>query len=278
MNTDARIVVGYDGTPDSLAALAWAAKTASLRDEAVVATTIVDPRVTPRGVAWPDSYWDDIEAAAREVFAQWPNVPSSVERHVGHLVPRLLESAEGASMLVLGSHGHTVVSEMLLGSASQSAARHARLPVVVIRPSVEPESGRIVVGTDGSEASAHALELACELAERTGDKVVALRAWQPLTVLADRYGYLPSPSADSAEVAEKDLARTVEELRDAHPEVAIEGELFSGAAERGLIDAASSASLVVVGSHGHHAFAEVLLGSVSRAVLANAHCPVAVVH
>src|SRR5690349_14792102 len=42
MNTDARIVVGYDGTPDSLAALSWATKTASLRDEAVVATTIVD--------------------------------------------------------------------------------------------------------------------------------------------------------------------------------------------------------------------------------------------
>ena len=278
MNTNARIVVGYDGTPDSLAALQWAAKVASLRGEAIVATTIVDPRQTPRGVAWPQSYWDEIDDRAREVFTDWPDVPATIERHVGHLVPRLLESATGASMLVVGSHGHTTVHEMLLGSVSQSAARHAGLPVVVVRPPVNPESGRIVVGADGSESGTRALEFACRMAELTGDKVVAIRAWYPASVVADRYGYLPPASPDTMDVAEADLKRIVDAARTSHSGVAVEGEIVHGAAERALIDAADEASLVVVGSRGHHAVGEVLMGSVGQSLLHHAHCPVAVIH
>jgi nucleotide-binding universal stress UspA family protein len=278
MNTDAHVVVGYDGKPDSIAALSWAARTASLRGEAVVATTVIDPRETPRGMAWPESYWQEIEVRARQVLAQWPDVPATFERHTGHLVPRLLESAEGASMLVVGSFGHRAFAEMLFGSVSQSAARHSALPVVVVRPPVDPDSGRIVVGADGSEASARALEFACDMAERTGDKVVALRAWHPTTVVADRYGYFPPPSGDSMEAADSALGRTVDDLRDAHPDVPLEGEIFYGNAERALADASSSASLVVVGSRGHNAVGELLVGSVSKAVLLHARCPIAVVH
>jgi nucleotide-binding universal stress UspA family protein len=278
MNTDAHIVVGYDGTSDSLAALAWAAKMASLRGEAVVATTIVDPRETPRGVAWPESYWEEVGQKARDVLAEWPDVPASIERHGGHLVPRLLEAAEGSSMLVVGSNGHNAFIEMLVGSVSQSAARHAHLPVVVVRPAANPAAGRVVVGADGSEASTRALEFACETAMRTGDKVVALRAWQPSSAVPDRYGYLPPPSTDTLDAAESALGRIVDGLRRAHPDVPIEGEIYSGAPERGLADAAWDASLVVVGSRGHNAVGEVLLGSVSRALLHHAPCPVAVIH
>jgi nucleotide-binding universal stress UspA family protein len=278
MNTDARIVIGYDGKPDSLAALAWAAQVASLRGEAIVATTIIDPRQTPRGVAWPESYWDEIDDKAREVFAQWPDVPATIERHIGHLVPRLLECAEGSSMLVVGSHGHTTTHEVLLGSVSQSAARHAGMPVVVVRPPLHPESGRIVVGSDESESSTRALEFACGMAELTGDKVLILHAWHPTTVVADRYGYMPPPSAESMDAAEVAVGRVVDGLRTTHPDIAVESEIFYGAAERALTDAADNASLVVVGSRGHHAVGEVLMGSVGHALLHHAHCPIAIVH
>jgi len=278
MNTDAPIIVGYDGKPDSLAALSWALKSASLRGGAVVATTIVDPRETPRGVAWPESYWEDIEDKAREAFAQWPEVPATIERHVGHLVPRLLEAALAGSMLVVGSKGHSIVGEMVLGSVSQSAARHATVPVVVVRSPQNPESGRIVVGADGSESSTHALEFACRMAQLTGDKVILMQAWSPLTLAMDGYGQLPPASDDTLAEAESALGRIVDSARAAHPGVPIEGEIYSGAAERGLIDASSNASLVVVGSRGHNAVGEVLLGSVSKAVLKKAHCPIGVIH
>jgi nucleotide-binding universal stress UspA family protein len=277
MNTDAHIVVGYDGKPDSIAALAWAAKLASLRGEAIVATTIIDPRETPRGIAWPESYWADVDDKAREVFAHWPDLTTKSDRQTGHLVPVLVESARGSSMLVVGSKGHGLVGEVFRGSVSQSAARHAEVPVVVYREPENPSSGRIVVGADGSEASTRALEFACEMARSTGEKVVALRAGDPAPVVPDRFGYQP-PGPDTIDHAEAALGRAVDTMRCAHPEVAIEGELFHGAPERALVDASTSASLVVVGSRGHHAIGEVLVGSVSRAVLQKAHSPVAVVH
>jgi nucleotide-binding universal stress UspA family protein len=278
MNTDARIVVGYDGSPDSLAALAWAAEVASLRGEAIVATTIIDPRETPRGVAWPESWWQEMEAEGRKALASWPDVQVTFERHVGHLVPTLLESAADCSTLVVGSHGHSLLGEMLLGSVSQSAARHAAVPVVVVRPPQNPASGRIVVGVDTSEASTRALRFACEFARATGDKVTVLHAWHPPTVVMDRSGYLPPISADLLPEAESTLGRIVEQARTDHPDVDIAGEIYSGLAERGLIDASQSASLIVMGSRGRDVVSEVVLGSVSRYVLHKAHCPVTVVH
>jgi nucleotide-binding universal stress UspA family protein len=212
------------------------------------------------------------------VFAQWPDVPTRIERHVGHLVPRLVESARDSSMLVVGSHGHGLVHEILLGSVSQSAARQSAVPVVVVRPPLRPESGRIVVGTDGSESSDRALEFACRMARVTGDKVVALRAWHPATVVADRYGFTPPAVGDTLIDAEAALDLTVDKLSAGHPELPLEGQVVSGAAERALTDASANASMVVVGSRGHHAVAEVLMGSVSSAVLHKATCPVAVVH
>jgi nucleotide-binding universal stress UspA family protein len=278
MNTAAQVVVGYDGSPDSLAALAWAAKKASLRGGAIVVTTIVDPRENPRGVAWPESWWEDIEDKAREELAHWPDVPVTIERHVGHLVPRLVEAAEGSSMLVLASGGHGLVGEIFLGSVSQSAARHAGGPVVVVRPVQNPGSNRIVVGVDGSDSSHRALEFACETARVTGDKVVALRSWHPITPVVDRYGYVPPLHDETMVHAEAALGRTVDRIRLQHPDLAVEGELTSGAAERELVEASANASLVVVGSRGLGIVAETLVGSVSQHLLHRAHCPVAVVH
>ena len=95
--------------------------------------------------------------------------------------------------------------------------------------------------------------------------------------MPDRFGYLP-PGPDTLDHAEAGLGRTVDALRSARPDIPIEGELSHGAPQRGLIDASTSASLVVVGSRGHTAVGEVLVGSVSRAVLQKAQGPVAVIH
>ncbi|MGC4112059.1 MAG: universal stress protein [Nocardioides sp.] len=278
MNTPTTVVVGYDGSPDSLAAITWAARTASLRGASLVVTTIVDPRDTPRGVAWPESYWKDLEAKAREPLASWPDVPVTFERHGGHLVPRLVDAARESAMVVLGSHGHTRVGEILRGSVSQSTARHTEIPVVVVRPALSPDAGRIVVGADSTDASTHAIAFACRTAQLTGEKVMLLHAWHPITLSPDRYGYTPPVSYDTLSEAESALTRIVDATRDEFPDVDIQSEIFNGPAEVGLVDASNAASLVVVGTRGLGAVGQALMGSVSEHVLHKAHCPVAVVH
>ena len=55
----------------------------------------------------------------------------------------LLESAEGAELLVMGSRGHGGFTGLLLGSVSEHVVGRASCPVVVVRPrdARSPDSG-----------------------------------------------------------------------------------------------------------------------------------------
>lgn len=58
----------------------------------------------------------------------------------------------------------------------------------------------------------------------------------------------------------------------------VESRLIQGHPRPTLIEASKDADLVVVGRRGHGGFGGMLIGSVSSALVAHAHCPVLVVH
>jgi nucleotide-binding universal stress UspA family protein len=51
----------------------------------------------------------------------------------GHPAQVLLNVADRADLLVVGSRGHGGVAGALLGSVSQHCAHHARCPVLIVR-------------------------------------------------------------------------------------------------------------------------------------------------
>ena len=272
------IVVGYDGSPESDEAARWAARTALGRGEPIVALLVAEPLDSPRTQGWPGSRWESIEQQAATTFADAGVVDVAVERYVGKLVHTLLDAAQDASMLVLGSRGHNRVGEVVRGSVSQSAARHSRGPVVVVREPVAADSRRIVVGADDAEPSRRALDFACGQAALTGQQVVMVRAWKPLTMPIDQHGDVP-PAMSTALLEEEDaLANAVDEQRGRFRDVDIVGEFIATGAGQALVNASHTSALVVVGSRGRTALAETVLGSVSHRVLHEARCPVAVVH
>ena len=61
------------------------------------------------------------------------------------------------------------------------------------------------------------------------------------------------------------------------PGLSVTARVEDDRAERILVDASEGAEMVVVGTRGRGAFAGMLLGSVSHAVIHGARCPVAVV-
>ncbi|GAA4445773.1 hypothetical protein GCM10023148_52570 [Actinokineospora soli] len=66
-------------------------------------------------------------AAARN-----PGVPVAHVVRTGLIADTLLDSADGADLLVLGGHGAGGVLSALLGSVAAYCVRHARVPVVLV--------------------------------------------------------------------------------------------------------------------------------------------------
>jgi nucleotide-binding universal stress UspA family protein len=134
----APVVVGVDGSPASENAVAIAFEQASFRGVDLLAVHAW----SDTGVfEFPGADWSTLQAAGEQTLSErlagwqerYPDVP--VRRVVVADKParQLLEQAESAQLLVVGSHGRGGIAGMLLGSVSTSVLHGARLPVIIAR-------------------------------------------------------------------------------------------------------------------------------------------------
>jgi nucleotide-binding universal stress UspA family protein len=137
----------------------------------------------------------------------------------------------------------------------------------------------VIVGVDGSPASARALEWAARYAGAVGATMRAVLAWHyPAQVGSAPVGVAPaSVSGEIEEGKRSELARQVEEALGDPPAVPVEQKVAYGHPAQVLIDESAGADLLVVGSRGHGGFKGMLLGSVSTNCVTHAACPVTVV-
>jgi nucleotide-binding universal stress UspA family protein len=135
---------------------------------------------------------------------------------------------------------------------------------------------RIVVGIDGSPSSRAALRWAVRQVTFTGGTVDAIITWQ-IPALIQSSGWAPlyaAESGDYEEAAKKTVEAVIsEEVQSADIHL-VRSRVVQGHPAQVLLDAAAGADLLVVGSRGHGAFAEALLGSVGQYCVHHAHCPV----
>lgn len=138
----------------------------------------------------------------------------------------------------------------------------------------------VVVGTDGSDQSFHAVEWAAREAVM---RDAALRIVS-VPMLPPRMSWRHVPEGTPGTVAdtivkscEHALAEAAGRAAETEPGLAVETALLPGPSASALIDAAAGASMLVVGSRGGGGFAALVLGSVSRYVATRADCPVVVV-
>ena len=137
---------------------------------------------------------------------------------------------------------------------------------------------RIVVGVDGSDPSIRALQWAARQAEWSGATLDVLTAWNfpehpaPLGIVV----HVPWPDELMAEARLK----LDELIRDTLPTTGpdrVHAQVVRGSAVPVLLEASRDADLLVVGSHGRGAMAELLLGSVSDRCVRHAGCSVVVI-
>jgi nucleotide-binding universal stress UspA family protein len=133
-----RVVVGVDGSTQSKAALRWAAQIAEGVGARLVAVTAWDWPYT-YGIAAMPIVWNPAEDMARVLSnavkeALGAGRAADVEELTleGGAARVLLDTSEGAVMLVVGSRGHGGFAGLLLGSVSANVAEHATCPVLVV--------------------------------------------------------------------------------------------------------------------------------------------------
>lgn len=133
-----RIVVGVDGSAPSRAALRWAARQAELTGAMVVAVTAWEYPVFSVGqVLLPPEDPESIATRmlAETVTATLPHASVEIRQQTvgNHPAQALVDAAQGAQLLVVGSRGHGTFTAALLGSVAMSCIQHAPCPVVVVR-------------------------------------------------------------------------------------------------------------------------------------------------
>lgn len=145
----------------------------------------------------------------------------------------------------------------------------------------------IVVGVDGSEGGAAALEFAAEEAARRRTQLRVVSAWElPISAYSAGSAAFGSGAALPPDPATVDAFRqraeqiaddAVAAARKAEPSLEVEGLAVSGQPADALLAQGADADLIVVGRRGLGGFKTLLLGSVSQQVVHHATCPVVVV-
>lgn len=137
-------------------------------------------------------------------------------------------------------------------------------------------AGPIVVGVDGSAPAQAALGWALGQAALTGSELHAVIAWDYPAFYS--WEGSPIPPEEFEQAARTSLHDAVDEaVRASGQPVEIVRTVRQGHSAQVLLDAASDASLLVVGSRGHGTFYGALLGSVSQRCAIHASCPVVIV-
>lgn len=138
----------------------------------------------------------------------------------------------------------------------------------------------ILTPIDFSGATRGVIDTAAGLAAAVGARLVLLHSLQPPMLTTD-YGIGMEVLQEALAVSEKAATRQLE-----HIQTELEGRgltiatvLQSGAAAPAILEQAGlqAADFIVLGSHGHTAFYDLMVGSTTHAVLLKAPCPVVIV-
>jgi nucleotide-binding universal stress UspA family protein len=208
----------------------------------------------------------------------------AVRQEQGMIAPVILKRApKRDGLLVVGSQGLGALDRFLLGSVSTKLIQHATCPVLVVKGEAVPLR-RMTLATDGSDASAEALEFVLTRFQpnrSTGrgrrmpihvsvSYVLAPSSLTPVTI-----PWIRSPELKEANL--KLIDQSVQKLIKAGFTAEPVYQFGNPAEEIMKAAVKHDADLIVMGAQGLGAIDRFLLGSVSTRVVQHATCAVLVV-
>jgi nucleotide-binding universal stress UspA family protein len=265
------VVVGTDGTETALRAVAWAAAEARARD-LPLRILHAAPYVTPTNTVGRRRAAAILGRAYTVAHQYEPQLLAHTEQLDQQPVHVLVEASKDAELLVVGMAGERL-GEVVIGSVALAVSAAAHCPVAVVRGHHHSpgQDNPVLLGVDDVAADSPAITVAFNDAQRHRTPLIILHARRDSV-----RGRLTSRNARTA--PEQALAEQLAPWRSRYPTVPTELRIVHGLPAEELLRAASTARLVVVGTHGHSAPTRAVLGSTSRMLVRHSSCPVIVVH
>jgi len=291
MTNRMRILVAYDGSECADAALDDLRNAGLPRDAQIKVLSVVENWLPPpSGLEIVEHIDRDQEylALARRggnrLVSMEPGWDVKSESGAGSPATVIIERAEewGADLIVVGSHGHTALGRFFFGSVSQKVLHEARCSVRVARGRVE-EPGtpvRLIIGVDGSKGSEAVIDSVADRRWPAGSEARIVNAtWATPQLTSQRIvGPINKWIAEEKVRIQKMIDEATGKLRAA----ALKTDVVVKADDprRLLIAEAESwgADCIFLGARGAGRIERFLIGSVSSAVAARAHCSVEVAH
>lgn len=226
------------------------------------------------------------ETTTKALIGRWPDVRVRVAD--GPPAAAIIRAArrDRADVIVMGWRGHGVVRRLLTGSVSRDVVRVAPCSVLVVRRAVRNVS-TVVIGVDGSEQSARAVEFAIRLQAPRGGRILLVTAAPPMSDPSNPL--LPSAIRKNAASGVANInRRRVAEARANLQRLAngpraagwrVDTAITKTAPLESLLAAVAQdrADLLIVGATGASQIRQLLLGSVAQGALDRSPVPVLVV-
>jgi len=280
------VVVGVDGSEETLGALRYAAVEAGAAGVGLKLVHVVPDHlpISPMVPLTPGELTETgteiLRAAEAFVHEVAPGLAVESWLHHGTRSGQLVEGSTGARVLVVGRDTHPLAERLLRGDAATGVAARSLVPVVQVPadwlPPAPDREPTVVAGVKEPAHSAALLGDAFAVAHQLGATLVVLHSWT-----------MPSGYDDIIEsrVASQDWSRksvlaiedVLREWRAAFPDVKVEVRVVHDHAAHALVEAAKDADLVVLLRRAHGVPAATHLGGTARAVLRSATIPVRVV-
>jgi nucleotide-binding universal stress UspA family protein len=286
-------VVGFDGSPASKHAAAWALANAAGRADSIrlvqAFSVAAPPMYSPTESLRLAEVMESIEVSTRQELDRFAaeiastttttaiDITTTLEQ--GSASGVLLDAVTPGDVLVVGARGAGGFERLVLGSTSTQCATHAVGPTVVVsKPSDEAQAARahsIVVPIDGSDNSVSAFDWACAFAE-PGSEISVISVWEfTPSLFSGESFYFPEAIADARRRFDELLAALVNRCQ--RDDIVIDGVFIQGSPREVIALRASDADLLVMGARGRGAVGATLLGSVSTWLLHHVRQPMVVV-
>ncbi len=230
-----------------------------------------------------------LRAAAGRFFKDTAKVTVHVHAELAGNVARKIVEHQAEfdhDLIVMCTHGRSGMSDLIFGTIAQNVIAHGTVPVLIVRPSSDPEASfsasPMLVPLDGTRAHEAGLEIARDLAERIGGVVRLLMVIPTFATMkgtrAAPSKFLPGTTDRMLDMAAEEAERYLRDTRAllAKPGVTIDAEIDRGDPARVIAKAASArgSRLIVLGTHGKAGIDALGEGSVASTVCAQTATPV----